>query len=229
MCEINDTYQQGRSLQTINYCKNPTVDKSYTEDNSQYILKFGIDRLLGQQMTDQTGLVEHKICAPAFNFDGHHCNPDPTERLHSENNHLNSLETVSKSNIPTRSNLVKPFPRRVECGLFAAQSSTGNTRITDSVEASLSNMTNGLKESFPIHSKQSKINKTGEHATSIRGKRSWSRAVFSSLQRKGLERTFQDQKYITKPDRKRLAANLGLHDSQFPWIQSNIDDTFFTL
>lgn len=47
-----------------------------------------------------------------------------------------------------------------------------------------------------------------------RRKRSWSRAVFSSLQRKGLEKTFQEQKYITKPDRKRLAATLGLHDSQ---------------
>uniref|UniRef100_A0A182N8Y6 Homeobox domain-containing protein n=1 Tax=Anopheles dirus TaxID=7168 RepID=A0A182N8Y6_9DIPT len=54
-----------------------------------------------------------------------------------------------------------------------------------------------------------------------RRKRSWSRAVFSSLQRKGLERTFQEQKYITKPDRKRLAANLGLHDAQVKvWFQN---------
>ncbi|XP_050101064.1 homeobox protein H2.0-like [Anopheles aquasalis] len=77
------------------------------------------------------------------------------------------------------------------------------------------------KESFSLHSKQSKTNKTAEHATTIRRKRSWSRAVFSSLQRKGLERTFQDQKYITKPDRKRLAANLGLHDAQVKvWFQN---------
>nr|XP_040238200.2 uncharacterized protein LOC120959095 [Anopheles coluzzii] len=54
-----------------------------------------------------------------------------------------------------------------------------------------------------------------------RRKRSWSRAVFSSLQRKGLEKTFQEQKYITKPDRKRLAATLGLHDSQVKvWFQN---------
>ncbi|XP_058122729.1 homeobox protein H2.0-like [Anopheles ziemanni] len=54
-----------------------------------------------------------------------------------------------------------------------------------------------------------------------RRKRSWSRAVFSTLQRKGLERTFQEQKYITKPDRKRLAANLGLHDAQVKvWFQN---------
>lgn len=47
-----------------------------------------------------------------------------------------------------------------------------------------------------------------------RRKRSWSRAVFSSLQRKGLERRFSIQKYITKPDRRQLAATLGLTDAQ---------------
>lgn len=40
------------------------------------------------------------------------------------------------------------------------------------------------------------------------------RAVFSDLQRKALERTFQRQKYISKPDRKKLASKLGLKDSQ---------------
>lgn len=45
-------------------------------------------------------------------------------------------------------------------------------------------------------------------------KRSWSRAVFSNLQRKGLERQFEIQKYITKPDRKKLAQRLNLSDSQ---------------
>lgn len=45
-------------------------------------------------------------------------------------------------------------------------------------------------------------------------KRSWSRAVFSNLQRKGLEIQFQQQKYITKPDRRKLAARLNLTDAQ---------------
>lgn len=45
-------------------------------------------------------------------------------------------------------------------------------------------------------------------------KRSWSRAVFSNLQRKGLEKRFEVQKYVTKPDRKQLAAMLGLTDAQ---------------
>ncbi|CAH0386975.1 unnamed protein product [Bemisia tabaci] len=52
-------------------------------------------------------------------------------------------------------------------------------------------------------------------------KRSWSRAVFSSLQRKGLEKRFQVQKYITKPDRRQLAATLGLTDAQVKvWFQN---------
>lgn len=50
--------------------------------------------------------------------------------------------------------------------------------------------------------------------SSGRRKRSWSRAVFTNLQRKGLEKRFQLQKYITKPDRRQLAASLGLTDAQ---------------
>ncbi|XP_078724054.1 uncharacterized protein LOC144941608 [Lampetra fluviatilis] len=52
-------------------------------------------------------------------------------------------------------------------------------------------------------------------------KRAWSRAVFSSLQRKGLEKRFQVQKYVTKPDRRQLAAMLGLTDAQVKvWFQN---------
>ncbi|XP_043481954.1 uncharacterized protein LOC122511023 [Leptopilina heterotoma] len=47
------------------------------------------------------------------------------------------------------------------------------------------------------------------------------RAVFSDLQRRGLEKKFQQQKYISKPDRKRLAEKLGLKDSQVKiWFQN---------
>lgn len=45
-------------------------------------------------------------------------------------------------------------------------------------------------------------------------KKTWTRAVFSSLQRKGLERSFIAQQYISKKDRRKLAATLGLTDSQ---------------
>ncbi|XP_018022489.1 homeobox protein DBX1 [Hyalella azteca] len=47
------------------------------------------------------------------------------------------------------------------------------------------------------------------------------RAVFSDFQRKGLEDRFQLQKYISKPDRKKLAEKLGLKDSQVKiWFQN---------
>jgi homeobox protein HLX1 len=61
---------------------------------------------------------------------------------------------------------------------------------------------------------------TTNGSTNVKRKRSWSRAVFSNLQRKGLERQFEFQKYITKPDRKKLAARLGLKDAQVKvWFQ----------
>ncbi|EDO49466.1 predicted protein, partial [Nematostella vectensis] len=47
------------------------------------------------------------------------------------------------------------------------------------------------------------------------------RAVFSNLQRKGLEKRFQVQKYLTKADRHQLASMLGLSDNQVKvWFQN---------
>ncbi|XP_015116204.1 uncharacterized protein LOC107040582 [Diachasma alloeum] len=47
------------------------------------------------------------------------------------------------------------------------------------------------------------------------------RAVFSDTQRRGLEKRFQLQKYINKPERKKLAERLGLKDSQVKiWFQN---------
>ena len=60
-------------------------------------------------------------------------------------------------------------------------------------------------------------------------KKSWTRAVFSHLQRKGLEKRFQMQKYITKPDRRQLAASLGLTDAQVPNPLINGNPTSFTI
>ncbi|CAG4962000.1 homeobox protein DBX1-B-like [Colias croceus] len=74
-----------------------------------------------------------------------------------------------------------------------------------------------LPSSSPPHSSTPRcdVTSTGKR------KRSWSRAVFSNLQRKGLERRFQIQKYITKPDRRQLAATLGLTDAQVKvWFQN---------
>lgn len=71
----------------------------------------------------------------------------------------------------------------------------------------------------------SNSNNNGSSASGNSGgskrKRSWSRAVFSNLQRKGLEIQFQQQKYITKPDRRKLAARLNLTDAQVKvWFQN---------
>ncbi|XP_073429761.1 homeobox protein DBX2 [Dendrobates tinctorius] len=47
------------------------------------------------------------------------------------------------------------------------------------------------------------------------------RAVFSDEQRKALEKMFQKQKYISKADRKKLAMNLSLKESQVKiWFQN---------
>ncbi|CAN0393576.1 unnamed protein product [Lampetra planeri] len=47
------------------------------------------------------------------------------------------------------------------------------------------------------------------------------RAVFSEEQRRGLERAFRRQRYIARPERRRLAARLGLRDAQVKiWFQN---------
>lgn len=64
----------------------------------------------------------------------------------------------------------------------------------------------------------------GSIAGNHKRKRSWSRAVFTSLQRKGLEKRFEIQKYVNKPERRQLASALGLSDAQvriFPRLMTN--------
>lgn len=71
-------------------------------------------------------------------------------------------------------------------------------------------------------------NSISNGGSNVKRKRSWSRAVFSNLQRKGLERQFEFQKYITKPDRKKLAARLGLKDAQVKvWFQVSCETIKF--
>ena len=51
------------------------------------------------------------------------------------------------------------------------------------------------------------------------------RAVFSDQQRKGLEVAFLKQKYISKPERKKLAQRLGLKDSQVTTFTLGIENS----
>lgn len=69
----------------------------------------------------------------------------------------------------------------------------------------------------------------GQQQPNSKRKRSWSRAVFSNLQRKGLEIAFGSQKYITKPDRRKLAARLGLTDAQVKRWNINVPDQQLTI
>jgi len=48
------------------------------------------------------------------------------------------------------------------------------------------------------------------------------RAVFSESQRCALKNVFLKQKYISKPDRRRLANRLGLKDSQVKQGTANL-------
>lgn len=72
------------------------------------------------------------------------------------------------------------------------------------------------------HNSQNRSSSSNGHhqPSEKKGKRSWSRAVFSNSQRRGLEKRFLLQKYITKPDRRNLAESLGLTDAQVKvWFQ----------
>lgn len=85
-----------------------------------------------------------------------------------------------------------------------------------------------VKASISSHTSSNSISINGNHSSSSghtnsgsKKKRSWSRAVFTNLQRKGLELTFKQQKYITKPERKKLADRLRLTDAQVKvWFQN---------
>lgn len=85
---------------------------------------------------------------------------------------------------------------------------------TNDTHMSFSN--NTTTSSSTTNSSATNTNSGNSHGNISSGKRkrSWSRAVFSNLQRKGLEIQFQQQKYITKPDRRKLAARLNLTDAQ---------------
>ncbi|KAI3380872.1 hypothetical protein SNEBB_002392 [Seison nebaliae] len=63
------------------------------------------------------------------------------------------------------------------------------------------------------------INSTSDQRPNKRGM--LRRAVFTDQQRKGLEITFQKQKYISKPERRKLSSDLNLKDSQVKiWFQN---------
>ncbi|XP_060531355.1 H2.0-like homeobox protein [Cylas formicarius] len=109
------------------------------------------------------------------------------------------------------------LPRYLECPGYG---SSGNNSTTYAVQPIRPFATRPAPRMTIHHTPSPPQGLTSGNGSSKR-KRSWSRAVFSNLQRKGLERRFQLQKYITKPDRRQLAATLGLTDAQVKvWFQN---------
>lgn len=62
---------------------------------------------------------------------------------------------------------------------------------------------------------------SGSGSAAGKKRRKWNRAVFSLSQRRGLEKSFQKQKYVAKPERRKLAESLNLTDAQVKiWFQN---------
>lgn len=114
---------------------------------------------------------------------------------------LFQLTVHTPSNIPGQSPFVKFHLHNSNSSHQSCNYSTNKSQTTP----------NGLQRQ-PISMAENPTMQT--NSGNSKRKRSWSRAVFSQLQRKGLEIQFQIQKYITKPDRRKLAARLGLTDAQ---------------
>ncbi|XP_061578471.1 homeobox protein DBX2 [Cololabis saira] len=73
----------------------------------------------------------------------------------------------------------------------------------------------------PVFSKPTNVQTWSTNASPKSRKGILRRAVFSEEQRKELERTFRRQKYISKTDRHKLAADLSLKESQVKiWFQN---------
>ncbi|XP_068151673.1 homeobox protein H2.0 [Drosophila tropicalis] len=94
--------------------------------------------------------------------------------------------------------------------------------IPPTTTATATTMSGGHHNSISnSHNGNSSSSNSNNNNSNGKRKRSWSRAVFTNLQRKGLEIQFQQQKYITKPDRRKLAARLNLTDAQVKvWFQN---------
>lgn len=81
-------------------------------------------------------------------------------------------------------------------------------------DAGFSDNTNSALHLFPSLDEESVLPLLAQDSNSKARRGILRRAVFSEDQRKALEKMFQKQKYISKIDRKKLAINLGLKESQ---------------
>ncbi|TRY78243.1 hypothetical protein TCAL_06748 [Tigriopus californicus] len=152
-----------------------------------------------------------------------------TDGNQSEDRRVSLLPSLNSMNSVTSLRNGRPSERsRLNFGIDALLS-----KRTHSFEVPHSFATSSLISSHPVHHPRfgpdlfpafhrHPYAMLHPHLTGVgKRKKSWTRAVFSNLQRKGLEKRFQMQKYITKPDRRQLAASLGLTDAQVKvWFQN---------
>ncbi|KAH8263511.1 hypothetical protein KR044_010044 [Drosophila immigrans] len=139
--------------------------------------------------------------------------------LHSSTSTLNSLKTLQLTQ-PHRF-LAKSAQQQLldipttATGAASAIQNGGHTHNSSNSNSNTSNSSSNHSNNANSNNNSGSSNNNGKR------KRSWSRAVFTNLQRKGLEIQFQQQKYITKPDRRKLAARLNLTDAQVKvWFQN---------
>ncbi|KNC33582.1 Homeobox protein H2.0 [Lucilia cuprina] len=133
---------------------------------------------------------------------------------------LQNFSTTTANRFNTKMNFDIPVVRpNISCISSLRHHHMGTTNSNDSHM----NFNTNTTASATANTATTNTNTPNAHANISSGKRkrSWSRAVFSNLQRKGLEIQFQQQKYITKPDRRKLAARLNLTDAQVKvWFQN---------
>ncbi|XP_069464700.1 H2.0-like homeobox protein isoform X2 [Ambystoma mexicanum] len=163
----------------------------------------------------------------------HHRQPGAEESLQPGPSHLQAASPLRPTPVDPYSPRLSPLSSyhqhpRVRCGspggrysLGCAQPAPASKDLKFGIDRILSSEFDPkVREGNTLRGPYAVLTKDTMPQTYKR-KRSWSRAVFSNLQRKGLEKRFEIQKYVTKPDRKQLAAMLGLTDAQVKvWFQN---------
>lgn len=203
------------------------------KDSVPYDLNFSIMCLLRNHNSEPVDKAGLSMCADV--------NPDDDHGFSEDKGPRNFNFSNGSSNLHSTSTLVKPTPIRPTGGFCTAllcpqllpyeeptQERLFQKAIPDgsSTKIITSQLQNNLQISQQPFKQTLSQFETGtsncvQSTNSGKRKRSWSRAVFSNLQRKGLEIQFQIQKYITKPDRRKLAATLNLTDAQVKvWFQN---------
>lgn len=151
----------------------------------------------------------------------------PGQQNFSQSSPLNASinQNQTKSGLqkvtPTLSNYLNVPSSYLKFGsILPVSTITGNSNAISEENLSASTLTsrNGKNKRPGNSSAEEMINEGGSKPN--RRKRSWSRAVFSTHQRRCLEQQFISQIYINKSERRLLANSLNLSDAQVKvWFQ----------